>query len=147
MKKSFVTKPDFKTRMWKFGLKLLGFASVSMYISCTKYGAPVPEYGIPTNDIIFKGMVSSADSLKPIQNIQVKINNVYGNSVSGVSDNLGNYTLVENVNISDSVTLEFKDVDGSNHGSFKDTIIGNKISENDFNTGMHTENIQLNRKP
>lgn len=147
MKKTFVTKPDFKTRVWKIGLKLLGFASVSMYISCTKYGAPVPEYGIPTNDIIFKGMVSSADSLKPIQNIQVKITSVYGNYVSGVSDNLGNYTLIENVNISDSVTLEYKDVDGSNHGSFKDTVVGKKITETDFNSGTHTENIQLIRKP
>ena len=125
---------------------MLGFAGVSMYISC-KYGTPAPEYGIPANDILFRGKITSADSLKPISNIQIKITNIYGSPATATSDNLGNYSLVKYVNISDSMTFEVKDVDGNLNGSFKDTTVGKIISENDFNTGIHTEDIQLTRKP
>jgi len=132
----------------KYLLKFMGLAGFSMLLSCTKYGAPVAEYGVIADyNLNFHGTVLSEDSLKPIKNINIKLTFVPNDTLTAQSDLQGNYSMHKYTHETQNGTLIFKDTDGAQNGSFYQKNITFEVSPADINTLEHKLDVNLERKP
>lgn len=139
-----------KTRAFylKYLLKFMGLAGFSMLLSCTKYGAPVAEYGVIADTYLnFHGTVLSEDSLKPINNIRVKLSVIPNDTLTSYSNAQGLYSVCKSVHETQQCTLIFTDTDGTQNGSFYQKNITFEVSNADINSLEHITTINLVRKP
>lgn len=129
-------------------LRLLGMAGFSMLVSCTKYGAPIAEYGIISSDYLdFHGRVVSGDSLQPIQNIKVKLSFQPDDTLTTRTDIDGNYSIHHYAGQGQTGTLVFTDTDSIQNGSFYQKNVMAEVSFRDMNNLEHEANVELKRKP
>ncbi len=131
----------------KYLLRLMGMAGFGMLASCTKYGAPIAEYGVLADNVNFHGTVLSQDSLKPIKNIQVKLAFQASDTLTAQTDQQGNYGIPHYVNEGQSGTLIFTDKDSTQNGSFYSKSATFVISVSDINNMDHQTDVQLEREP
>lgn len=145
--KTFVLR--FRANSLKYILRLLGLSGFGLLMSCTKYGAPVAEYGVPwpDNGINFHGKVISHDSLIPIPNIQVKVFSEYEDTATTSTNASGNYSAYKYSYENQVVKLKFADKDGLQNGEFFDKTIEVDVSFRDVNNLEHQADVQLQRKP
>jgi putative lipoprotein (rSAM/lipoprotein system) len=145
--KTFVLR--FRANSLKYMLRLLGLSGFGLLMSCTKYGAPVAEYGVPwpDNGINFHGSVVSQDSLKPIPNIQVKVFCEWEDTVYDHTNAAGTYSAIKYAYENQKVKLKFTDNDGPQNGKFFDKAIEVDVSFRDVNNLEHQTDVQLQRKP
>jgi putative lipoprotein (rSAM/lipoprotein system) len=139
----------FRATWLKVVLQLLGLSGFGLLMSCTKYGAPVAEYGVPWPDqgINFHGSVVSQDSLKPIPNIQLKVFSEWEDTVYGHTNAAGTYTAIKYAYENQKVKLQFADKDGAQNGKFFDKAIEVEVNFRDVNNLEHQADVQLQRKP
>jgi putative lipoprotein (rSAM/lipoprotein system) len=139
----------FRATALKFTLWILGVAGFGLLMSCTKYGAPVAEYGVPypDNTINFHGKVLSEDSLKPIPNINVKVFSEYEDTVIDVTNTAGNYSAYKYAYENQNVKLVFTDKDGDQNGKFFAKTVDVEVNFRDVNNLEHETDILLQRKP
>ena len=133
----------------KFLLGLLGMGGFGLLMSCTKYGAPIAEYGAPYNEnmINFHGIVKSSDSLKPISNIKIKVYSGYPDTVSTTTNTAGNYSIDKFSYLNQNLKIAFEDKDGLTNGRFLDTTIDVNVDIMDLNNLEHETDVTLQRKP
>lgn len=120
-----------------------------MLMSCTKYGSPVAEYGVPfpEDKMNFYGIVMSQDSLKPIPNILVKAYADGYDTVTTTTNQSGKYSLYKYAYENQKVKLVFTDTDSIQNGNFFNKNIEVEVSFRDVNNQEHEANIYLQRKP
>jgi len=149
MKKINTFALRFRSGSLKFMLQLLGISGFGLLMSCTKYGAPIAEYGVPytENNINFYGKVLSEDSLKPIPGIDIKIYSEYEDTVYGNSNTAGIYSAYKYAWENQKVKLAFSDKDGAQNGKFIDKTIDVDVSFRDVNNMEHEADVTLQRKP
>ncbi|HNW90959.1 MAG TPA: radical SAM-associated putative lipoprotein [Bacteroidales bacterium] len=131
----------------KYLLRLMGLAGFGMLVSCTKYGAPIAEYGVLADNVNFHGTVLSEDSLKPIKNIQVKLAFQASDTLTAQTDPQGNYSIPHYVNEGQSGALIFTDRDSTLNGSFYAKSATFVISASDISTMEHETDVLLERNP
>jgi len=132
----------------KYLLKLMGLAGFSMLLSCTKYGSPVVEYGIIADDYVdFLGTVVSEDSLKPVNNINVKLTFQPYDTLTAFTDQQGKYSIHHYAYNGETGTLIFTDTDSSLNGFFYKKNKTFEVSFRDMNNLEHITDVQLERKP
>jgi len=132
----------------KYLLKFMGLAGFSMLLSCTKYGAPVAEYGVLADSYLnFHGTVLSEDSLKPIQNLQIKLSVIPNDTLTSYTNTQGVYSVCKPAHETQQGSLIFTDTDGAQNGSFYQKNITFEVSNADINSLEHITNISLVRKP
>ena len=139
-----------KTRAFylKYLLKFMGLAGFSMLLSCTKYGAPVAEYGVIADHYLnFHGTVLSEDSLKPIHNIQIKLSVAQNDTITSYTNAQGIYSVFKSAHESQQGALIFTDTGGTQNGSFYQKNITFEVSNADINSLEHITNTNLVRKP
>ena len=138
----------FRALYLKYLLRLMGLAGFSMLLSCTKYGSPVVEYGILTDDYVdFHGTVVSEDSLKPVSNINVKLAFQLYDTLTAFTDQQGKYSIHHYAYNGETGTLIFTDTDSSQNGFFYKKNKTFEVSFRDMNNLEHETDVQLERKP
>jgi putative lipoprotein (rSAM/lipoprotein system) len=138
-----------KIEALKFTMWILGMAGFSFLMSCTKYGAPVAEYGVWFSyyNVNFHGRVVSQDSLKPIPNIDVKIYSEFGDTIFNKTDASGNYSASRLSYENQDISIAFSDKDSVWNGQFLSKNEDVTISFRDINNLEHQADVQLQRKP
>ncbi|HNW70819.1 MAG TPA: radical SAM-associated putative lipoprotein [Bacteroidales bacterium] len=132
----------------KYLLKFMGLAGFSMLLSCTKYGAPVAEYGVIADyNLNFHGTVLSEDSLKPIKNINIKLSLTPDDTLTSNTSAQGTYSINKPAHETQQGALIFTDTDGTQNGSFYQKSITFEVTNADINNLEHITNINLVRKP
>ena len=106
-------------------------------------------YGVPTPDNIinFHGKVMSADSLKPIPGINVKVYSEYHDTVRSATNNTGDYSVDKYAVENQKVMLVFTDTDSAQNGKFFNKTVEVDVSFRDVNNMEHLTDITLQRKP
>lgn len=96
-------------------LSLLGFTTACEQ-SVDEYGAPMPEYGVPSATFIVKGTVKSSVNTESIPNIKVKMG--YDSTQTDVQ---GRYEVsTRSVAGDQTFQVTFEDIDGAENGAFAD---------------------------
>jgi putative lipoprotein (rSAM/lipoprotein system) len=127
-------------------LKVFGLCSACfLFEAC--YGSPQNE-AMPKYNMDLTGTVKSQDSLKPIQNIKITLNNSANteNPLTATSS-IGtfNYSmLIENKEI--SWTIKATDVDDSINGKFNAKETTFVFSQNEYENGKKNVDLLLNRE-
>ncbi len=99
---------------------LIGFLLALLGFSCSKNNSGdddiYVEYGVPSASFVVEGIVKSATTTSPIPDIQV----IMGYDTT-YTDESGKY-MIEQYAFPDDTTfvVGFKDIDGSNNGSYAD---------------------------
>lgn len=129
-------------------LQILGFASAGFLVSCVKYGAPEPMYGVVENTIHFSGKVQSADSLKNIPGLRIRlVPESKWDSVTTTTAADGSYSVYLYAEEGETLQLKVMDKDSSmNVGDFQDQTLDLEISSRDFNNLEKETNVLLNKK-
>ena len=120
-------------------LNILGVCTLGLIAACAKYGAE-----ISTSFINLKGTITSKDSLKTIENLQLQVLNSYSESSVNTDEN-GEYSMNAEIE-SNEVVLNISDIDGNANGNFisKDTTL--YLSSKEFELGSKSEiEIHLDR--
>ncbi len=148
MKKTMKSFSRIRGKFYLRLLQILGFASAGFLVSCTKYGSPEVMYGVPENTIYFSGKIQSADSLKNIPGLQVKLfPEGQWDSIHTTSATDGFYSFYLYANEGETLKLKISDTDSSlNVGSFKDTTIDLTISGRDYSNHEKETNVLLKKK-
>ena len=139
----------FRASTLKFTLWLLGIAGFGLLMSCSKYGAPMAEYGVPypDNALDFHGKVVSADSSLPVPGIQIKVYSDYEDTITASTNVAGDYSALKPAYENQKVMLVFSDKDGAQNGKFFDKTVEVDVSFRDVNNLEHQADVQLQRKP
>ncbi len=139
----------FRSATLKKTLWVMGLAGFGFLMSCNKYGEPIAEYGVPysVNTVDFHGSVLSADSLKPIPNIKVKLYSDVDDTVYTATNAQGIYSAHKYTFENQKVKMIFYDVDSTLNGSFLSKNIEVDVSFRDINNMDHLADVSLQRKP
>jgi hypothetical protein len=126
-------------------LKLMGLCSACfLFEAC--YGSPQNETP-PDYKMNIKGIVKSADSLKPLRDIKIAISNS-GNSGNVNTSTSANGLYTYNTVINDTKlnwTVKASDVDDSLNGSFIEKETTFVITGNEFNNSEANIDLLLKR--
>lgn len=96
-------------------LSLLGFTTACEQ-SVDEYGAPMPEYGVPSATFIVKGTVKSSVNTESIPKIKVKMG--YDSTQTDVQ---GRYEVsTRSVAGDQTFQVTIEDIDGAENGAFAD---------------------------
>ena len=108
-------------KFYRWILALLGFATVSASCDDRSGSRMVCMYGVPTMDYKVSGKVVGK-SLDPVEGIEVSCSSSYGGTtvLSGAD---GAFTLADQAFPSDTLKVTFKDIDGVQNGSYRDTTV------------------------
>lgn len=105
---------------------LLGISTAS----CAKYGTLEAEYGCPEADFDLSGYVTDRGG-NPIEGIEVK--HTYR---TDTTDEAGYYHIPKHVEFPDrELHISFRDVDGEEHGAYRDTTVTVKVDHNEYRGG------------
>jgi hypothetical protein len=131
-------------------LQILGLCGAGFLCSCTKYGSPVAEYGVPypDNQIRFYGNIQSEDSLKNLPGITVRIvNSGAGDSLETTTNVQGQYALYYYSYEGEILKLKVLDTDSAaNLGYFKNEVFDIEINSRDVNNSEHQMDVFLEKK-
>ena len=110
-------------------------------------GTLVSCYGMPMNGYYtcVHGKVTDSED-NPVQGIQVTVQSVFRNNDNALTDEVGSYSVevFALMGRSNIITLEFKDIDGAENGSFKtksEKLDLNKSIELEKNIVLEEDNL------
>lgn len=138
----------FRRRFYLRLLQWLGFASAGFLAACDNDSPIQVMYGVPDNSIHFYGKVQSADSLKNIPGIQIRlVPEEKWDSVTTTTSSDGSYSFYYYAYEGDHLQIKFLDKDSlDNAGWFKDLSLDLEISGRDANNHEKETNVQLIKK-
>jgi len=106
----------------RFCYHVLGFLGLASAYSCSEGGlifTGADEYGTPYAEFEIKGVVTDGQG-EPLKGIEVRCNEVYISMETVYTDAEGRFVLSDGSFPTNSISLDFKDIDGElNGGEFE----------------------------